>query len=728
MPRALAVAGSSENHFFIATAFGELYSLDTNSMNVTLLDDRIPGSVTGACVLSYSSNILFIGSKHGDSMVRFSSGEKRIVHQNISPSMALAKSTNFRTITTVSGAGNSASLNRVKTSGIGVVILGSENSFHEFKPENIFCVNDVLIMTWPHLSLAFSISPSFILDELADLKFPANIIGVFQYDTGMFISITAQAVVVVSSKGVTKQTWQAPAGSSVTACDYCEHSRALALLTSAGLFRITPTGTHTVERKNSEEGTCVAIHNSVIAVGYWNNSVEIFENDQLVMACHELAADPRSLIVLTENDAVVVIAGLADGSVVRAATQNKISGWRKPESFSAVKVGTLPPTLRRMNDGKSVMVLGDRPCVMTASLECTELVDRASGTLLFVRQIAGITHGGEFLWFLDSLGALKCCRLGSGSECHFQRRLLDETGTLIPIFPVAVESFEESGQILVAVSSIDPDSKLKDYIGIYDIFQLTLSAKIEMHERITGLAKLGPQTLIVALSDGNAVALEQEAKTGLWTETTKGFVTPQPITGIASSGFGKYFVCLSARTLSVLQYCDCHIEHCASIETSFLGLCVSFFQEKDSDSISIAVGDIHRSVALYAFDPMEGLVMRARDLVPCCAMAVELVSSDSLIMGDDQGNVYFMKMVEPALARLERLQGCNIGEVPVSAIRRVNSIKTACWVCSSDGSISLIGSDLGVDFRAKNIPKFVQPVFEPHRLANPSVAESFRDL
>ena len=721
LPKASAVAGISDDQFFISSAFGELYIANSKSMTVDLLDDRIPGSVNGTCILSFAPDCLLIGSRHGDSILRFSSGERRTVHQNISPVISVSQSSNFRSLTTVSGAGSSAALNRIKTSGIGVDLIPSNQ---QVTPENLWIINgEILVISWPNSTVAFSVTQNLILEERQDLKIPPNILGIFSYDTNMFLCVTDRSVVVVPQKGQSRQTWTSPKGSEVVACDYCPTSRALAIATTDGLFRITKSGTHAIERSWDQEISCVCIHESAVAIGVWGGEIQIFQNEKTALRIdRNVNVDPRTLVILEEGEGFVLIAVFGDGMAARVATFTDPTGWKTADVLHRVQLGTLAPRMKKNKDGKSVIVSGDRPCVMTSGLECTELVDRAAGTLLFVREIGGISNE-DFLWFLDGENRVQCCRMGAESECHFQRRTIDDS-TLLSIFPIGVETMDEIGQVAVGVSRLTSESQTKDYVGFFDIFQFNLLQKIELEERVTGITRLGVHTLLVSLSDGTLVAFQNDAKTGVWSETCRAFANMGPITAINASGSEKYFVCLAARSLSVFQYSSIgNIEHCCSTETNFLGLSLSVYQE--SEGLRIAVGDIHRSVSLFAFDPMEGLSLKARDLVPACAMAVELLSPDSLMMGDELGNVYFLKMVEPSLARLERLQGCNIGESPISAIKRVSTDAIACWVCSSDGSVSLIGTKLEKEsIRAKNI----EPVFEPHRLARPSVSDTFRSL
>ena len=106
-------------------------------------------------------------------------------------------------------------------------------------------------------------------------------------------------------------------------------------------------------------------------------------------------------------------------------------------------------------------------------------------------------------------------------------------------------------------------------------------------------------------------------------------------------------------------------------------------------------------------------------MVPASCLSVEILGS-VFLMGDELGNVYALRLVEPSLGRLERIEGCNIGNSAVVSIRRVDD--SSCWVGCRDGSVCLLTLGPGGRMIASNKSVLVDDVFEPTRVSFPSVA------
>jgi hypothetical protein len=705
LPSPVFAASPLRDEVYIGTAYGELYSLSTlrSGPKLSLIDESISVPLGLSFLNSSESGEVLITSEFGYSEIGRPGGPKRQVHVNIAPQGFISHSTDYRIITSVSGIGGSANLNRIKTSGLGVDVSEVGNSV---QPEHAFVAGNFMILSWKERSIAFQITTEG-LKETSEIKIPPDLIAAYAYGPNgdMCICINPMSVFVVSfDRKSSKETWKPPSNDWIVACDYCCETNVLVVATVRGVYRLDKDATQKIF-SSDEEISCVAIHRSEIFVGDWSGGVCLVGSNQIVPPFPVI---PRSIVVHSQG----IIVGFEDGSVCpinRNRGGQLVAGTRSP-------VGHLPIMLRRLpGSTEGRLVGGDRPGIITPTpkgLETVELVNKSTGTLLFVRDIAGVSK--NILWYTDKEGFLKCSSLNpeASSECHIQRRVIrDHT-------PVGVETFDSLGQVAVAVGS---------ELVIYDLFELKELNRVSVgDDKITCMCQVSGDAgmVVVGTNNGSLIALGHRERSE-WIEFARSENEGEAIVAIEFAS-DRFIVSLhGGRRLCVSQLSQSSpgryvIEDCASLQLNLFGLCLSTFRCAESSFIRIALGGISTSVFLLTFNPeegREGLTVTARDLFQGTCWSVELMSEDSLLMGDDNGNVYYLKLVEPVLGRLERLQGCNLGETPVTCIRRLGDMKS-CWVCTYDGGISRVSRMSGEEELRQG-----EPVFEPDRLANPSTRD-----
>ena len=686
---------------YIATAYGELYSINMKTNKMTLVDGRIPS----ARALTYidSNQSLLVVSEFGDSILRACDGEKLVVHRNASPMRHISSCADYRVLTTVSGIGNSACVNRIKTSGVGVVV----RDIDPVRPERAFVAGSVLVLTWKERSIGFRLAPGGGLSELIGVDFPPDLVGVYpMLDQGeMWICVSQSSVVMVNAKGSRKETWKT--SSPIVTCAYCKESSVLVVTTCLEVYRLGKKETQKIFSSDPEI-SCITVSKSLVAIGDWSGRISLLGSSVCIPSFFPRI--PRSVVITNGEDRLII--GFHDGSVY---TVDLKSGLRTVED--GLKVGLLPAILYMDPDRSVVYIGGDRPGILQSD-STMEFVDRASGIVLFVREIAGICE--NWLWYTDKDGLLKCCFLDPNgkSECHIQRRFID-ADTLEDLFPVSVEVFPSQGKVAVAVSS-----STKDSIAFYDQFELRLLDRVDLADNMKIYCmSAGEGILAVGLKNGSILVVSSVTYEQISFSNCHDDV---PVTAVSIVGSSDRYIVSTCGRTTVVSQLSAHrnvIEHCASIDHGSLGVCVSSYWCVTSGLIRIAVGDIQKSVSLLTYNPEEmSLSVTARDLVHAFTCSVELVSEDSLLLGDELGNVYYLRMVEPALGRLERLQGCNFGGSLISCIRRLDDGN--CYISTFDGGVYIVSKGETM-FAHRSAEEYIEPVFEPHRLSNPSTRGTF---
>ena len=717
LPDALISLSNKKGEFLVYSSFGELWSCTQNGRLKPVTSDLVPRA--SCMALLGQSNHLFLGSESSDSiLVDVSNKEQRVLVRNSAPVIAISESVKTSPIiTSVSGIGKSAALNRIKTSGIGITV---SESIISLTPERLFVVGNRLLATWQDRTMAMTYSRSesdscWIFKENIDVKYPPDLVGVYTMKN-VVICVGRESVVIVSSAGTSKETWRSP--SWIVDCDYCYKQDLLVIATNRELFGLTKSGTKQISLPNREV-SCVAVRDNLIAVGDWSGRVELLDsNDRSIFEIVSSDRVPRDVYVGPINgDTLYTLVGYHDGTMSCARL---IEGhWRV--EFASIQVGTL--AVRFAVNRDQVFVCGDRPSsvqIRDNQIEAVELVDRNSGTVEPMSHLSAISED-EYV-FINEKGSIQSCSVGSESQCHIQRSFLSSSED--SQFASAVEMIEDQKLIAVAVSHMGTVGR--DFISFCDEFSLIEKSRFELKGRVTGLCKAPRGGLAVALGTDKEgyVAICRQDALGERTvvQRTDGSVAG-PVVAIAQVPDSNLIVVISGRDVCVLQVTEGdRIEHCGCVETAFMAVSLSVLKSQSPDGFRIAVGDINRSVSLYERNA-EGLNRIGRDLVPACALAVELIGTDTMLMGDDCGNLYLLLLVEASLGRLERLTGCNVGESPISCIRRVGN--TACWVGCKDGSVSLVswGPEL---VEPRKYKQMMGSVFEVHRLSAPSVMHTMR--
>ena len=728
-PRCQAV--SCGTGFLIATGFGELYSIDASSMNVTLVC-AVGTAPSGPSTISYfpESNGVFLGSRQGDSiLVSIESGVQSVVVTNTAPVLALTGTAECRTITSVSGVGHSASVNRIKTSGVAVARLANETRVRGW--ERIFCVNTFVVVSSSVGSRVLSVDSdegAVVLREHPSVALPAGIIGVYAYAGNGVVLCVADTGVFVWSGSSVKQTWKSPA--LVTACDYCAETGLLVMASGRRLYSLTKTGCTDSAIDGIGEISAVAVFASFTAIADWEGVVVVRDQETVCYAFHQRAGGSigRSVWLgrIGADKTVRCSVGYSDGSFSAAA----LGDTKWIETNSNEQLGLLVPVFVACDlASAAVITAGDRPCVISVAspggaLVATELVDTDSGTVVPMRHVGGLLN---LVWFLNELGEIDVCSVERtpGTQTHVQRRFLSGDASTLP---VGVEVIDRT--IAVAVSNLEISA---DEIQFFDIFTMAPASclKLSPSDQLTCVTRYGAGLVVgtghsgsasVEPAEGRILVLEQDAG-GAWAEVAATTVlkTDGSAAGpvYAVTACGEYIVALAVRTVAILKR-SAHndLVHVVSIESDFMG--VSVASAETPTGFQILVGDINRSCSLFSFDKDENTLTRtARDVVPASCLSVEILGS-VFLMGDELGNVYALRLVEPSLGRLERIEGCNIGNSAVVSIRRVDD--SSCWVGCRDGSVCLLTLGPGGRKIASNKSVLVDDVFEPTRVSFPSVA------
>jgi hypothetical protein len=339
------------------------------------------------------------------------------------------------------------------------------------------------------------------------------------------------------------------------------------------------------------------------------------------------------------------------------------------------------------------------------------------------------------VWFISESGELEVCvvnaeRVGQ-SQTHVQRANLKGDNSSIP---VGVEVIGRT--VAVAKANLD---KCADEISFFDQFTLTEtgSFRISSKDQLTCMTEFGDGLVLgsgfygeQAFSlgseplEGRVIVLNRD-EAGMWTERCSSVVLRNdgepagPVFALTASG--DFIVALAIRTVAILRVSDRNdLVHVCSIESDFLGISVAARQTETG--LTILVGDVNRSCSLFNYDRDENTLVRtAKDLVPAGCLSVDFLG-DVMVMGDELGNVYGLKLVEPTLGRLERLEGCNIGRSAITRIRRIDD--SSCWVGCRDGSISLLSLGQPATGRKLTMNKsvLISDVYEPTRVSYPSVS------
>lgn len=747
LPAVKLVALEGRYSFAMATSFGELYMLDSKKMRLSLLTDLLYSTISGAYTLSFlnESDRIFVGSRESDSiLISLEDKQRSLVVTNTAPIIGMVELDEIsQIITAVTGVGSSTSLNRMKTSGIPIDIIPCSNS--PITAEGIQITGSNLVATWKTFSCCLTTqltgADSLCLNDTGS-SLPADLINVYEVDNKM-LCINRRGVFVAAQSAKPVETWKCPPNSFVSGCDYCFRDNILVIATSDKLFRLSKSGTHEVRIPSEHaEISAVAISETVIAVGDWSGNVRLIDaSDKVIYEFPVSDHIPRSVWIghLSGFTGKSCLVGYDDGSVACSVLDRR---WTL--NTSKLQVGTVPVTGFYCSPSR-LFVAGDRPSVLrmwNGKLEAIELVNRLSGTVVPMQALAAVDD--TTIMYLGQTGQLQCLNIGWESQCHVQRHFINESDP--SSFPVSVEILDNLSLIAVGVSHIGESPTPQDYVGFYDIFSLEERSRYEPQRdcafHITSMAKVSNKRIVIGTCDfegsdmdGSISVLVQDARE-VWTELTRTVVlcnsgdSAGAVIGLSCVGSKFIVAACQNRSLCVFQLSmhESHFEYCASIETDVIPLCISTWCT-DISKIEIAVGDSNKSVSLFSFIPEEGqqgLSRVARDLVPACALAVSLIDATSMLMGDDLGNVYYLRMEEPSFARLERLSGCNIAESPITCIKRAGN--QACLVSTREGGICLIswgeGGKLIRPESTKRMKTMIGPVFEPHRISVPSVSHT----
>ena len=735
--------------------------------------------------------MVFVGSFHGDSCVyRVSDTEARnvcCVVTNTSPVLAISPSAgDTGVITTLSGVGTSASLNRIMTSGIGAARLARDSSLTEGITERLFLVfkDTCLIRSSPTHTAMYRISVErgqVHLVEDPAVHLPVDLISANDYVTGQVYCVSRRSAYRLTQQTndsvIVDQMWTSEYEDIVNS-NYDSGLGMPVMATKGLIYKLSTMGCYERSARDTREQSAIGSFRGTCIVCDWTGSVFEVNDDvskQLVSGDHSDGAVGRSVAMGPvpaslldplppgKDDRMCCLIGFSDGSMSAFVYDLRVTGdvWVPVATRKSIGIQPLqisPCTLG--NPAKPFFIIsGDRPSLVSftdGQLVVTELVDSATGT---VQPMFEITVAGQsgLLWYLDRDGLLQSAWLNpdkiTTTECHVQRRMLCDPSGPIDTLPVGVEVMESHGIIAVAVSSLrttNPSSDSPpDWIEFFDVFQLNQLSRFVLSpaDRVSCISAFAGGLLVgtgtysdphpapsVEPTEGRLILLTPNAAGNAtsWTESGSSTILKAdglpagPVYGISCIG-DTFVAAIVVRTLFIVKLSSrdggvAEFVHVASVDADFL--CVSIATQEVSGGFRIVVGDISKSCSLFMFQYDDfSLYPVAKDLVTASTTATELLG-DAVLMGEELGNVYALRLIEPTLGRLERVEGVNVGQSSVTAIRRVGG--NGCWVGTNDGSISLIqsttadGGDAG-SRRGINVTGRLGDVIEPTRVQFPSV-------
>lgn len=732
LPGAQAVGVSGG--FLVASRFGEIYSIPTKGASRLSLVQEGGSSIS--CMAAIGKSSVFVGSSLGDSVMHRFQGnnvkESEVLVVGTAPMVSLGDEGAGDVITCVSGMGRSSSLNRIKLSGIGTFGLEWLNAL-DFRPQNIFLAfgGGLLILSNSVMTRAFWIShvdsDEIKLSETL-INLPSPILGVFDASSDQMFAVSSSGVDAVTRHKLgrgfleIKRVWSSSENMEISSCGFCPGTNVLVLGSGRRVFTLQ--GNNACTQLNileeSEEMSCIAVSSdNLMAVGEWDGTVRIFQSSRLLHAQFASGKVPRNLEFIKDGKKVrLLLIGYSDGSLTILD-----SSWKCVRETEQVGLLSLGFAAR----GDTIILTGDRPSLISCSTEVviSELVDIKSGTVIPMREVA-VSVGG-MIWYIGLSGSVGCGVIDKHRkrESHVQRILLGSSYAEETIYPISVVVLEKLGLIAVAMTSLTPNMS-GDEVVLYDKFQLInkkiacITAKDQF--RISCMVGFGEESLVVGASkfsvnQGKLTQLKPDGQKN-WTENISSILlrndgsTAGPISAI--SACGRYVVACCLRDILVVKIHENSLVHVAQIESDFFITSIDSF---GNGMISILVGDLYRSCSLFSFDPTSAaLVKVARDLVPASTSAVGLLG-DYALMGDELGNLYGMRIVEPSLARFERIEGVNIKST-VSAIKRVSP--TVCWVANRMGAIfrlELVPLSTSQLQESTDTTNF-DAVFEPKRLSS----------
>ena len=759
-----------EGGYLITSRFGEIFSLP--SQGASRLNLVSSGAAAASC-LSYRQPNLFLGSLCGDSVLytmdRNRVSSQQVVVAGTAPVIAIGDIDHSDIVTCVSGIGESASLNRIKISGIGSCRLEwQENGFSGFIPESSFLAlnESFLFVSNSYTSRGFGIlrsenSTISLVEQSIDL--PSGVLGVFDTSPNQALIVSVNGLWLLTWKDKSridcKRCWcPSDQATKITCAGFCDESKLVVMGSQRSVF--TFNGKMCSEKlllDESEEISCVSIFRDLMIVGEWGGTVRIFgAGGMLVHAQFTSNRVARDLKYLTQSGLLLI--AYSDGTI---SVLDSKADWRIVQDLETEQVGLLPCGFASGTDGSgSVVITGDRSSLFTiADRRITELVDVQTGTLIGMRNASVSAEGS--VWFIDTKGCLSCTVMDKNKkrESHVQKAKLfldlglgEESDILSFMYPVAVVEIDQVGVIATGVTWLFPqENQHDDKVLFYDRFQLSKIANFAIPNgfRITCMASLGrSDSLLVgtgnSAKEGKLFLIKSNAAyRNVWSEHSSSMIlksdgTPAgPISTLSVCSEWIILTCL--REIFVMKITADSLVHVAEIESDFLCISLDTMGAKQGP-VSILVGDVYRSCSLFKFDPENHQIIRiARDLIPAATTATALLGEYAL-MGDDLGNLYGMKLVHASFERFERVVGVFLGS-GISSIRRISP--TACWVGNRDGAICLV--QLVDPSSSSHLPPKLQaaykdrdheehnsrdtrgiqfePVFEPQRIAAPSVSQ-----
>jgi hypothetical protein len=744
LPHPRIVGGGS--CFYVASSFGELYSVNKQDVKVQLVSDKVPGNVSGPSTLTFfeEERKLFVGSLHADSVILDLGNvcSQTVVGTCTAPVLGISDHSDERAVLTVSGTGRSASLNRIMTTGLGACRITEEGQSSCLgNCDRIFLAfqDRVLLVSSPAGPVrGFSISArdgGVTLNELVMPIIP-SLLGSYDFDHGTCLCITPSCVLVMSEKSLeVKETWRPPKNSTIISCDYCPETHVLLMASTDGsLHRLTKTGCST-SKYPGDELSAIAVHKHLYAVSDWSGKFSLRDaSNRVVFESLVMGSVVRSIVIGPSpsrmKDSSPSASGLCsffattDGAVIVASEGAR--GWTQTGHYS---IGTLPIALsfNRIGLKKFVMACCDRPSVISGDPMVTELVETSSGTVVATRDLVLCGSLGVG-FYTDWNSEIQAFYMNPENlridQCHVQRCLLSCSNNKPDIIPVGIEAVRHVGLIAVGISGMSGEGC--DSIDFFEPYHLSYVSRFMLphSERLASITTHKNGLVFASYMDTASQSIEpRESKVSFiqatgneWSVTGPSYPIDGAIYGVESCG-DECIAVIAVRTLYILRI-DVNglIGQVSSIETDFLAVSLSVSCQVPARHCEIVVGDVSKSCSVYRLENSE-LTLVAKDLVPASTMATEQLG-DEILLGDDLGNIYSMRVVEPSLRRLERIAGFNVNEKAITCMKRFD--ENNCWIGAQDGTLCLV-SRTGKRIEGPVSGVRFGQVFEPRRISNPSV-------